>query len=245
MSAILPSLGMATAIVVFLFLVAWIISELIEYVSLVDVVWALSFSAIAIEYEQLAKAPPIRRAPLVIMITLWSFRLASHLASRLKKNHPFEDARYEKLKLKWYGRFTMRWFLFFQVQGLSTVVLSIPFLLAFRNPTYLLDPVECVGIVLWILAFWGEFRADLHLSRFTANPENKGKTCRVGMWRYSRHPNYFCEFLIWCSFALFARRITSVPPRRFRGCSGPARSFGGRAVGRPFSPRPIRCITSR
>jgi steroid 5-alpha reductase family enzyme len=90
------------------------------------------------------------------------------------------------------------------MQALLDVVLSLPFLLAARNPNPGLSPVEWAGAALWTLAFAGELTADAQLSAFKSRPGNKGRTCQAGLWRFSRHPNYFFEWVVWMSFALFA-----------------------------------------
>jgi steroid 5-alpha reductase family enzyme len=84
------------------------------------------------------------------------------------------------------------------------VALSTPFLLAALNPRPRLSPFEYAGAALWLVAWMGEIAADWQLHRFKANPANRGVTCRAGLWRYSRHPNYFFEWLIWVAFAVFA-----------------------------------------
>jgi steroid 5-alpha reductase family enzyme len=84
------------------------------------------------------------------------------------------------------------------------VVLAIPFLAAACNPEPGIGPLEWAAAALWTLAMAGEGTADAQLNRFKSDSSNKGRTCQVGLWRYSRHPNYFFEWLIWMAFALFA-----------------------------------------
>jgi steroid 5-alpha reductase family enzyme len=83
-------------------------------------------------------------------------------------------------------------------------VLSLPFLLALHDPLKGIEELENAGAWTFVVAFLGEMTADWQLARFKRNPKNKGKVCNVGLWRYSRHPNYFFEWLIWVSFALVA-----------------------------------------
>lgn len=93
---------------------------------------------------------------------------------------------------------------FFQVQGVLLVVLSVPFLLACLNGQVGLSPLEYIGVVIWLMALTGESLADHQLKRFRANPANKGRVCQAGLWHYSRHPNYFFEWLVWVAFFVFA-----------------------------------------
>ena len=81
---------------------------------------------------------------------------------------------------------------------------ALPFLLMAANPSPTLHPVQWFGVALFVVAKFGETTADRQLARFRADPANKGTTCRQGLWRYSRHPNYFFEWLVWCAFAALA-----------------------------------------
>jgi len=83
-------------------------------------------------------------------------------------------------------------------------LLSLPFLLACLNPNPPLRTIEKVGAGIWLVAIFGEAFADGQLNKFKNNPANQGKTFRGGLWKYSRHPNYFCEWLIWVGYAVFA-----------------------------------------
>jgi steroid 5-alpha reductase family enzyme len=90
------------------------------------------------------------------------------------------------------------------MQAASVVVLAAGFLLACVNPAAELHPLEIAGAVLWLIAISGEAVADAQLAAFKRNSAHKGRVCDVGLWRYSRHPNYFFEWLIWVSFFVFA-----------------------------------------
>ena len=94
--------------------------------------------------------------------------------------------------------------LFFEVQALAALVLTVPFAIAALNPTPTFAPLEWVGAAVWAIGLIGEATADRQLARFRTNPANKGQVCQDGLWRYSRHPNYFFEWVIWCGFGLFA-----------------------------------------
>jgi steroid 5-alpha reductase family enzyme len=95
-------------------------------------------------------------------------------------------------------------FCFFQTQAALLVLLSVPFLLAAQNAAPGWHPRELLGLVLWLLALGGEALADAQLARFKRDPRQRGRVCDVGLWRLSRHPNYFFEWLVWVAFALFA-----------------------------------------
>jgi steroid 5-alpha reductase family enzyme len=98
----------------------------------------------------------------------------------------------------------LKFLLFFEFQAVLCVVLAVPFLLASENPTPAFSVFEYAAAALWFVAIAGEVTADMQLNAFKSNAENRGKTCRAGLWNYSRHPNYFFEWLIWVAFCLFA-----------------------------------------
>jgi steroid 5-alpha reductase family enzyme len=138
------------------------------------------------------------------MAVLWSLRLGTHVGLRVLSRHPQEDVRYSEIRAGWKNHFKLRVLCFFQIQAVLIAVLSIPFLIACVNPRPGLSPVECAGVALWLIAVAGETLADRQLKQFTAEPKNRGKVCRAGLWNYSRHPNYFFEWLVWVAFYLFA-----------------------------------------
>ena len=182
----------------------WVVSVKIHNAGIVDIVWAASFALVALLGFLLVEGHRWRRSIFLIMVTLWCWRLASHLFSRVKSHHPTEDGRYAALRVRWGNRANWNMFTFFQMQGLLILILSFPFLFILSNPSPLLQPVEWIGLAIWALAFGGESLADHQLKVFKASPTNKGQVCQVGLWRYSRHPNYFFEWLIWVSLATYA-----------------------------------------
>ena len=115
-----------------------------------------------------------------------------------------EEGRYAELRRKWGSNAGLKFLLFFEAQALLCGVLSLPFLVAMHDPSKGSPDFENWGLGIWVLAFLGEIIADTQLRRFKSDPKNKGRVCNVGLWRYSRHPNYFFEFLIWVSFAIVA-----------------------------------------
>ena len=119
-------------------------------------------------------------------------------------HHPTEDGRYQQLRRDWGEQLGVKMFFFFQAQAVLLVVLTVPFLLAARNPAPGWHPLEIAGLVLWLVALGGEALADAQLARFKRDPANRGRVCAVGLWRLSRHPNYFFEWLVWIAYALFA-----------------------------------------
>jgi len=97
-----------------------------------------------------------------------------------------------------------RLFVFFQVQALVDVVLAVPFLVAMRKVGTPFDALDVAGVAVWVVAVVGESVADRQLARFRADPANRGRTCRAGLWRFSRHPNYFFEWVHWWAYVVLA-----------------------------------------
>jgi steroid 5-alpha reductase family enzyme len=139
-----------------------------------------------------------------------------HLARRIIGHE--EEGRYQELRRQWRTHLGFKFFLFFQLQALTCIVLSIPFLAAAVNREPRLAPFEFAAAALWLIAICGEAIADAQLAAFKADPTMRGKTCQRGLWRYSRHPNYFFEWMIWVSFALFA----TASPHGYIGWISPA-----------------------
>jgi steroid 5-alpha reductase family enzyme len=114
-----------------------------------------------------------------------------------------EDGRYRRLREAWGGN-QWKFFAFFQFQALLVVLFSLPFLAVARNPVGEVTVWIVLGTALWVVCVWGESLADRQLARFRARPDSRGRVCDVGLWRYSRHPNYFFEWLHWFAYVLLA-----------------------------------------
>jgi steroid 5-alpha reductase family enzyme len=187
-----------------LFALLWLVCRRLDNYGFVDVAWSYAFAALAAFYAVAAPGWPARRAVLAILVVTWSLRLGTHLARRVVSHHPVEDGRYVQLRRDWAGNFGPKMFGFFQLQAASVVVLGIPFLLPALNTAASFHPLEIAGVLLWLVAVAGEATADAQLAAFKRNPANKGRVCDVGLWRYSRHPNYFFEWLVWVAYFVFA-----------------------------------------
>lgn len=182
----------------------FLLARRLDNYGLVDVAWSYAFGTLAAFYALLAPGWPVRRAFLGALVAIWSLRLGTHLAVRVFGHHPVEDGRYRQLRHDWAAHFTLKMAGFFQLQAASVVLLGLPFLLIARNPAPTLHPLEYAGAVLWLLALTGESVADAQLAAFKRRPANRGRVCDAGLWRASRHPNYFFEWLVWVAYAVFA-----------------------------------------
>jgi len=194
------ALGMAVVVMT----AVWLISVRLSNAGVVDVAWSALFGIMALLYGLLGGGAPLRRVVAAGMMMGWSLRLAWHLWRRVVGHLDTEDPRYAQLRGKWGAKANRRMLAFFLFQGLTNVVLSVPILIASRNPAPSLGTIELAGVAIWLLALIGEGVADAQLRRFKSDPANRGHVCTAGLWRYSRHPNYFFEWLIWCGYFLFA-----------------------------------------
>lgn len=169
---------------------------------IVDVGWAATLGGLAVVYAALGPGWPARKWLIAGMMGVWAGRLAIYLLRDRVIGRP-EDARYAALRQ---GRASpeLFFFVFFQAQALLNVLLALPALIPAFNETPGFAAVEIAAVGLWVLALAGETLADRQLERFKANPANRGRTCRDGLWRYSRHPNYFFEWLVWVAYAAYA-----------------------------------------
>lgn len=184
-------------------LVTWYFSERMSKAAIVDVIWTYSIGLLALFYALTTAAPETTRKWLVAGVTLlWSIRLGTHLFFRISKEA--EDKRYAALKRDWGSEAGRKMLVFFQQQGLADSILSLAVLVAILNPSEFPSLFDFLGIILAIISLAGEAVSDWQLKQFKADPANRGKTCRAGLWRYSRHPNYFFEWLFWMSLPCFA-----------------------------------------
>lgn len=203
MNALTLSL-LALAGVCILFTFVFLYARKLDNYGVVDAAWAYSFGVIALFYGLSAAGWTHRRILIVALVAIASFRLGTHLFVRIRKHHPKEDTRYAEMRNRWADHFERDMFGFYQLQAVSLILLSIPFVLICTNPETSWHLLEILGAGLWLIAFLGETIADAQLSAFSHDPANKGKVCDVGLWRYSRHPNYFFQWLLWVSYFVIA-----------------------------------------
>ncbi|MDN5780945.1 MAG: DUF1295 domain-containing protein [Luteimonas sp.] len=179
----------------------WVWQRRHRNIGIVDALWAGGLGGAAIVLACLGDGAILPRGLLGVLAGLWSARLALHLWQRVR-GEP-EDGRYQHLRAHWHGH-QGKIFVFFQLQALLVALFALPFLAVVANPVAAATPWLFAGVAIWIASVTGEAVADRQLARFRADPGNKGKTCRDGLWRYSRHPNYFFEWLHWFAYVALA-----------------------------------------
>jgi steroid 5-alpha reductase family enzyme len=196
------SCGMAAASA--LMLVVWLVARRIRNNGIVDVAWAGSFMVLLGVYLAVAGTGGPRAWLLAALVIAWSARLTTYLSRRVASLHPVEDTRYQDLREEWAANLEARFFVFFQAQALAAVAFSLPHAIAAVDDATVVGPVHVLAAATIAIGVSGESLADYQLACFKANPRHRGAICQTGLWRYSRHPNYFFEWVVWCGFAAYA-----------------------------------------
>lgn len=179
--------------------VAWLLQWRLRNAGLVDAIWAWTLGLLALVYAAAGSAPAGPRLAMAVMGGIWGLRLGTHLWIR-NYGKP-EDWRYAQFRAQWGAAADRNMFWFFQFQNLFTLMLSAS---AFLPAAYRRGDVPLLGYIvaaaIWLAAVIGESVADRQMEAFRGNPARRGQVCRDGLWRYSRHPNYFFECLHWLAY---------------------------------------------
>lgn len=169
----------------------------------VDVAWAFGSGATGAWFALAGTGESDWRQWLVAAMALfWGVRLGVFLYKRVTSET--EDGRYRYLREYLGPKANLFHFAFFQVQGAWVLLFAAPMWAAGNAGGAALAWTDLLGVVIWVAAMAGEAVADNQLARFRADPSNRGKVCNIGMWRYSRHPNYFFEWLHWFAYVAIA-----------------------------------------
>jgi steroid 5-alpha reductase family enzyme len=189
---------------------AWVVQQRTHNSGWVDTIWTFGIGFVgavsAVAPISGTFSPTPRQWLAAILVFAWSIRLGTHIARRTW--HITDDPRYARLAEQWADRARSRMFVFLQKQALGSLPLVVSIFLAAQNPAPLLRLQDVLAGVLFAVAVLGEAVADQQLREFAADPENHGKVCEAGLWRWSRHPNYFFEWLGWLAYPLLAIDIT-------------------------------------
>jgi steroid 5-alpha reductase family enzyme len=182
----------------------WAWSKRIENAGVADIFRAVNFIVIAL---LLLNYNGFRLSPLALvclMLIIAMGRLGIYLGVRSGKNIYREEGRYRRLRAGWGLGANQKFFWLFQLRALVNVLLSLPFFLVAAGNKQAPGDWELAGMGIWVIGFLGEAAADAQLAAFRRNPANKGKVCSEGLWNYSRHPNYFFEWLMWMAYFVYA-----------------------------------------
>jgi steroid 5-alpha reductase family enzyme len=203
---------------------AWAIQRRTGNSGWIDATWTFGVGAmsalLALVADGSDDAPIWRRATVALLVAVWSLRLGGHIVRRTLKAG--DDPRYRMLIEEWGPAAPRRLFQFLQAQGLVGAILAVSVALAAHAPSVQLRIQDVVGVALFVIAVIGEGLADAQLAKFQADAANRGKICDIGLWRRSRHPNYFFEWLVWVAFAVIAADATGAGALGFLALLAPA-----------------------
>jgi steroid 5-alpha reductase family enzyme len=189
------------ALIMIMMISLWVISIIIKNVSIVDLFWGFGFVMSSIFYFLKTEGSEPRKIILIILVTFWGIRLSVYLA--LRNIGKGEDFRYRQFRIN-YGEKRYWWISFFQtflLQGILMWLISAPLLGAqYYGHSKPFGIFGFIGIILWLIGFFFETVGDFQLARFKTNRGNKGKVMDKGLWRYTRHPNYFGDSAVWWGY---------------------------------------------
>jgi steroid 5-alpha reductase family enzyme len=195
------AVGLAVALIVMTAL--WYVQRRTGNAGIVDVGWAAGIAFLAVGYSIVGAAPLSLRVAVASMVGLWGFRLAWHIHQR-GHGKP-EDGRYAQLRSDWGARFQQKLLGFYLLQALTVAFFALPSALVATDAAGEWSALRALGMAIWALGWVGESIADKQLNAFKKLASaNEGPVCKRGLWRYSRHPNYFFEWLTWVGLAVFA-----------------------------------------
>ena len=190
------------AVLLLIALIGWIVSVIKRDVSIVDSLWSLFLLAAAVVYAVRLDSASLRAQLVLVLVLLWAIRLSAYITWR-NRGMP-EDHRYQAIRRNNEPHFELKsLYIVFGLQAVLAWIVSIPLLAATASPRDL-GMLDALGIALWITGFLFETVADWQLARFKSDDKNHGQVMDRGLWRYTRHPNYFGEFCVWWGFYLIA-----------------------------------------
>lgn len=195
------------ALVLLAYMTLWFVVSIVKKRNdVADVAWGLGFVLLAWVSYFLGESDNLRSLIVVALVTVWGVRLASHIARR-HRGRP-EDFRYAKWRTEW-----GRWFLLrsygqvYLLQGTLLFLVVCPVLIMNSQSGQGWGYLDTLGLLIWGIGFFFESVGDAQLARFIQNPENKGRIMQSGLWRYTRHPNYFGEVTQWWGIWLMALAV--------------------------------------
>lgn len=182
--------------------VVWIYSAVRGDVSIVDSLWSLFFLLAAVIFASTADFVGSRGLLLLGLVAIWSIRLSAYIT--LRNHGKPEDYRYQAIRANNDPGFWFKsWYIVFGLQAVLAWIICLPLLPAIEN-TVPLNWLDVVALLLFSAGFVFEAGGDYQLARFRSDISNQGKVLDSGLWRFTRHPNYFGDFCIWWAFYLFA-----------------------------------------
>ncbi|MDI1264951.1 MAG: DUF1295 domain-containing protein, partial [bacterium] len=192
---------------------AWLVQQRTGNSGWVDAIWTFALGLVGAGsalWPVGGAAPNARQWLVAALVAIWSLRLGSHIAARSAGIS--DDPRYAAFAKEWGADSPRRMFIFLQNQGLGSIPLVFAIFVAARFPGDALRLADYLGALILFAGIAGEALADAQLKAFRTDPANKGKVCDIGLWHWSRHPNYFFEWFGWLAYPLIGIAFTDALP---------------------------------
>jgi len=194
---------LALIVIIAHFTVFFIIGQLLKNNSVVDIGWGLGFVVLVVVGLLTQSGANILALVISIFVSIWGLRLTYYIAKRNYKKP--EDFRYQNMRKKWGNKVAINaFFKVYMLQALIMYIVAMPILVAFNGGTNEYNIIVSLGVLVWLIGFIFESVSDAQLRKFVKNNKNKGKIIKSGLWRYTRHPNYFGEATMWWGLFLIA-----------------------------------------
>ena len=194
----------AAIVIAILMLATWVFSVIVNDASIVDIIWGLGFVLVtaAAYFSSPIDTPAPRPLLMLVLVAVWGLRLTGYLAWRnIGKG---EDRRYQQMRKKHPDNFwIVSLYMVFGLQAVLMWVVAVPAVVTQATDSSLWW-LDWIGVGLWAIGLCFETVGDIQLARFKARPESKGRVMVKGLWRYTRHPNYFGDFCVWWGIYLVA-----------------------------------------
>jgi steroid 5-alpha reductase family enzyme len=203
------------AVILIGYMTLWfVIGLILKRNDVADIAWGLGFVCLA-WISFIITGITLRSSIVTLLITIWGMRLAIHIYRR-NKNKP-EDYRYLAWRKEWKYFYVRSYIQIYLLQGLFLYLIALPFLFINKLSTSGITLLDFIGVIVWLIGFYFESTGDAQLKEFITNPSNKGKIMNEGLWKYSRHPNYFGEVTQWWGIFILALSL----PNGFLTVIGP------------------------
>jgi steroid 5-alpha reductase family enzyme len=189
---------------------AWVVRERTGNSGWVDTIWTFAVGLVGAAsalWPAGGAAPNARQWLVAALVVIWSLRLGLHIAARTAGIS--DDPRYAEFAKAWGANASRRMFFFLQNQAFGSIPLVFAIFVAARFPSDALRWQDALGVLILLVGIAGEGLADAQLKRFRTDRANKGRVCDVGLWRWSRHPNYFFEWFCWLAYPVIGLSLSS------------------------------------
>jgi steroid 5-alpha reductase family enzyme len=206
MEAILSTIGFSAAVIFCYMTALFFVALLLKDNSIADIFWGIGFAVVSLCAFFVVGDFALRQIVVTVLVLIWATRLSVRIAKRNWGKG--EDVRYQKWRREWGRLFVVRSYLqVFLLQGLIMLLNLFPVLIIFASGDRGITVLDIVGVVIWVTGFLFESVGDLQLDRFLKDPANRGRIIDRGLWRYSRHPNYFGEITMWWGIFVIALSV--------------------------------------